>query len=98
MDGLYKNQRKKEKTMNTEAFVKLIKAAIVEDYNKTQGTRITENDVYIVWCCKTLQNSKALASTTVNGDGIYYEITYNGDKSEMYLDRYKKQENKCIKL
>ena len=26
------------------------------------------------------------------------EITYNGDKNEIYLDAYKKFENKCIKL
>ena len=30
-------------------------------------------------------------------DGMYYEITYNGDKQELYLDAYKKWENKCIK-
>ena len=29
-------------------------------------------------------------------DGMYYEITYNGDKNEWYLDAYKKFENKCI--
>lgn len=28
---------------------------------------------------------------------MYYEITYNGDKQELYLDAYKKWENKCIK-
>ena len=31
-------------------------------------------------------------------DGMYYELTYNGDKKELYLDVYKKWENKCIKL
>lgn len=30
-------------------------------------------------------------------DGMYYELTYNGDKDEWYLDAYKKQENRCIK-
>ena len=54
-------------------------------------------DVHIVWYCKTLQNWKALASTTLN-DGMYYELTLNGDKQELYLDAYKKFENKCIKL
>lgn len=44
---------------------------------------------------KTLQNQKALLSTTVP-DGMYYEVTFNGDKSEAYLDAYKKWENKCI--
>ena len=53
-------------------------------------------DVYIVWKCKTLQNWKFLISTTLP-DGMYYELTYNGDKEEWYLDAYKKVENKVIK-
>lgn len=28
---------------------------------------------------------------------MYYEVTYNGDKKEVYLDAYKKFENRCIK-
>ena len=80
--------------------MKLIKE-IVRDYanehiDKTDKTRITVDDAYVVWFCKTLQNWKALASTTVP-DGMYYELTYNGDKGEMYLDAYKKFENRCIR-
>ena len=29
-------------------------------------------------------------------DGMYYEITHNGDKGETYLDAYKKCDNQCI--
>ena len=70
---------------------------IVVDYfnrhaDKTDNKQITNNDVYIVWLCKTLQNNKALASTTIP-DGMYYEITYNGDDGEVYLDVYKKWDN-----
>ena len=54
-------------------------------------------DVFIVWYCKTLQNHKALLSTSLC-DGMYYELTYNGDKKELYLDAYKKFENRCIKI
>ena len=54
-------------------------------------------DVYIVWYCKTLQNWKALLSTTLS-DGMYYEFTLNGDKDEAYLDAYKKLDNNCIKI
>lgn len=73
--------------------MKLIKET-VRDYtnehiDKTDKMQITVDDVYVVWFCKTLQNWKALASTTVP-DGMYYELTYNGDKDEMYLDAYKK--------
>jgi hypothetical protein len=42
-----------------------------------------------------LQNNKALLSTTVP-DGRYYEITYNGDKHEAYLDTYVKESNEKI--
>ncbi len=52
-------------------------------------------DVFVVWKCKALQNWKFLLSTTLH-DGMYYELTYNGDKKEWYLDAYKKFENQCI--
>ena len=58
--------------------------------------KITESEVFIVWQCKTLQNNKAMLSTTVS-DGMYYEFTWNGDKQEGYLDAYKKWKNIVIK-
>ena len=51
--------------------------------------------VFIVWKCKTLQNWKYLLSSDLP-DGMYYELTYNGDKKEWYLDAYKKFENVVI--
>ena len=51
--------------------------------------------VYIVWKAKVLQNWKFLLSSTLH-DGMYYELTYNGDKHEWYFDAYKKWENRCI--
>lgn len=75
---------------------------IVRDYvnehlDKTDGVAINMTDTYVVWHCKTLQNWKALVSTTLP-DGMYYEVTFNGDKNVVYLDAYKKFENRCIKL
>ena len=64
--------------------------------DKTDGIAISTEDVFVVWSCKTLQNNKALLSTTVP-DGMYYEITYNGDKREAYVDAYKKRENFVVK-
>lgn len=82
--------------MNEKKFVSLCKKTVAAYANKrldkTDGKQITEDDVFIVWMCKTLQNSKALASTTLF-DGMYYELTFNGDKGEMYVDAYKKWEN-----
>lgn len=57
----------------------------------------SEYQIFVVWQCKTLQNWKFLMSTSL-GDGMYYEVTYNGDKKEFYLDAYKKVKNKCIKV
>jgi len=65
-------------------------------FDKTDNKEITIDDVYIVWSCKTLQNWKALVSTTVP-DLKYYEITHNGDKNETYIDVYVKLENFTIK-
>jgi hypothetical protein len=53
---------------------------------------INPEDVYVVWYSKTLQNAKALLSTPLP-DGMYYEITLNGDKDEIYFDAYKKFDN-----
>ena len=63
----------------------------------TDDVKASIDDIYVVWFCKTLQNWKALISTTLP-DGMYYEVTYNGDKKEIYLDAYKKFENKHIKV
>lgn len=72
------------------------KKKLVEWYNrKCPETPIDLSNVYIVWSCKTLQNYKCLASTTVSGDGIYAEYTYNGDMRELYEDVYGKISNAC---
>ena len=54
-----------------------------------------EFDVYTVWKAKALQNWKYLISSTLL-DGMYYELTYNGDEKVWYLDAYKKFENKVV--
>ena len=85
--------------MGNEEFTRKAVEAVVNDYNYREGgtVSISSADVYVVWSCKTLQNNKALLATNVPGDGIYYEATYNGDKKEMYVDRYAKQRNFCVK-
>lgn len=85
--------------MSNEEFIEkskeLVKQYTIDHIDKTD--EIPSFNVFIVWSCKTLQNSKVLISTSLK-DGMYYEITYNGDKKEIYFDAYKKFENKCIKL
>ncbi len=73
----------------------IVKNYTIEHLDKTDS--VSDFDIFVVWYCKTLQNHKALLSTTLF-DGMYYELTFNGDKKELYLDAYKKFENRCIKI
>ena len=85
--------------MSNEKFLEKAKE-LVKDYaleHLDKSDVIPEFNVFVVWSCKTLQNHKALLSTSLS-DGMYYELTYNGDKKELYVDAYKKFENRCIKL
>ena len=76
--------------MNEREFIKIVREEVAkytnEHLDKSDNKQITEDDVFIVWNCKTLF------------DGMYYEVTYNGNKTEIYFDAYKKWENKCISL
>lgn len=87
--------------MDNQKFIDFCKKTVADYANKhldkSDDKQITEDDVYVVWLCKTLQNNKALLSTTLF-DGMYYEITYNGDKNEAYVDAYKKWENFAVKI
>ena len=48
----------------------------------------------MVWKCKTIQNYKYILISTVT-EGCIFELTYNGDKNEWYIDHYKKM-NKVV--
>ena len=77
-------------------FQSVARKKLVEWYRKNKpGVQINLGNVFVVWSCKALQNYKCLVSTTVNGDGIYAEYTYNGDKQELYEDVYGKITNTC---
>ena len=85
--------------MGNDAFERICKCAVKEYYNRevaeTVEDMISEDDIYIVWLCKILGNNKALLSTTVP-DTRYYEITYNGEKEEIYVDAYIKEKNYAV--
>ena len=75
--------------------LRIVKDYIEKHLDKSDGQ--INFEVYIVWKCKILQNWKWLVSSSLP-DGMYYEVTFNGDKHEIYLDAYKKFENICYKL
>lgn len=83
--------------MGSKEFLNIAKTKVADYFNnnkdKTDSTgNMTTDDIFVVWFCNVLQYHKALLSTPVS-DGMYYEITYNGDKNELYFDAYKKWEN-----
>lgn len=76
--------------------IEIVRAYINGHLDVTDYTTNATFDIYTVWKVKVLQNWKYLISSTLP-DGMYYEVTYNGDKNEWYLDAYKKFDNKRIK-
>lgn len=72
--------------MGEKEFVKLCRKCVADYYC---WKKYTADDIYIVWLNETIQNNKAMLSTT-KPDGMYFEVTYNGDKQELYFDAYKR--------
>lgn len=75
--------------------IEIIKNYILEHLDKSDPS--PQFEVFTVWKSKILQNWKYLLSSTLF-DGMYYELTFNGDKGEWYLDAYKKFENRTVIL
>lgn len=72
---------------------------IVLDYyhNNVEGAEnLTEDKVFIVWSCKTIQNYKAIMGAFF-GDERLFEVTYNGNKCETYLDVYEKKDKVIVR-
>ena len=58
---------------------------------------VSPSEVFtVVWYGKSLQNHKALLGNA-NSDK-YFELTYNGNKQEAYLDTYVKEKNEVINM
>ena len=73
---------------------------IVTQYAKdhlSKGKPEPEFETVVVWYGYILGHMKALLTTDLP-DGMYYEVTYNGDKDELYVDCYKKWENFCVQM
>jgi hypothetical protein len=84
-----------ESTTDPDQFIKKAKAMVIHAYELIEDKPLTDDEVYIVWFAKTLGNWKALASTT-RTDGLYFEITYDGNKNQTYVDTYVKFFNLAV--
>ena len=74
-------------------FIEFCKEQVFKRDEKTTSI----DNVFVVWSCKTLQNKKALLSSTDKGAN-YFEFTYNGDRNECYVDEYKKVSNSAVSI
>lgn len=84
-----------DKRVMDKRAIEIVVDYIIQHFDVTDNVNSNDFEVYVVWKCKALQNWKYLISSTLH-DGMYYELTFNGDKNEWYLDAYKKFENKVI--
>ena len=85
---------------NTEFITKatqLVTEYANDHVDKADSTSIDADDVYVVWNCFILGNIKALLSTSIP-DGMYYEVTFNKARNEIYFDAYKKIENRQVEV
>lgn len=75
------------------------KILVCHDFNTTffpDAEKAAEpRDFYVVIKAKVLGTWKVLVSTDLIS-GQYWELTYNGAKSETYIDHYVKRSNKAI--
>lgn len=87
--------------MTEQKFRSIAKKAVVAYWNGNQTLvkkfgAVADRKVYVTWQCKCIQNLKALLGVSFDGDGMYFEFTWNGDEAEGYLDVYKKQKHLTI--
>lgn len=78
-----------------EKAIQFVRDYIIEHLDKSDDLNNLNFEIYTVWKAKILQNWKYLLSSTLP-DGMYYELTYDGDKKKWYLDAYKKFENRVL--
>lgn len=87
-----------EYDQDPDRYLKLAKHFVLADliYRQDRDIILSVDQLYIVWFAKTLQNWKAILSTSIAGDGVLFEVTFNGDKNEAYVDTYLKHSNTAI--
>ena len=85
--------------MTTREYLDLVDKEI-KDFEGFEKDR-DNLEVIQVWYCKTIQNHKGLFIVKNTKYNFIYpqfvEATYNGDKSELYLDFYTKEFKHIIK-
>lgn len=90
-----------QKPLDPDRFLKLAKDTVVSNFNehrnKDRSPPLTLAMVQIVWFAKTLENWKAIVSSSA-AKNLLWEVSYSGAKNEIYLDVYGKLKNHKITL
>lgn len=86
--------------MTTKEFLNQVELNIKRQFYEERFFDIVE--VIQVWYCKTVQNHKGIFIIKELDTGKilphFIEATYNGDKSELYLDFYNKVDKMTYKI
>ena len=71
---------------------------LVEHYCELKKYAQSFVEAIEVWHCYILGNQKWLFAVIIDGrmEDLYFEVTYNKEKEEFYIDEYKKTENRCV--
>jgi len=87
--------------LNREDFMTKAKLLVLRDFNELffaandVVNRARLDEFYVVGFEKELQNWKGRVSTDII-PGQYWEITYDGNKQQAYVDHYVKRSNKVV--
>lgn len=76
--------------LEEEDFIDGVKQKIAEDCGNEYANIVT------IWVTKTIQNWKGAFYCFQNKG--YYEATFNGDKDELYLDKYALEYKKVYRV
>ena len=78
--------------MDNEA-IQIVREYIIDHLDK--GDPTPDFHIYVAWKAKVLQNWKYMLSSTLL-DGMYYELTFDGDHKAWYFTAFKAFECKTI--
>jgi hypothetical protein len=73
----------------------LVADSFNKKYDKVDDRGALPRDFYVTWFAKVLGNWKAMVSTDIIS-GQYWEVTYDGNKKQTYVDHYEKRSNECV--
>lgn len=90
----------KSGTLKPTDYQRKAREAVVFHYNTdlrhVGAPFIIFDDTFVVWFTKVIKNWKAMVGTTVAS--WYFEVTFNGETGEAYVDAYKKVDQKVLEL